>query len=121
MSKRWYNARISWNNVLTEQLSLSFREDYQRWNMIADACRPMFDPIVAKALDQLDGHFPMKESAKKQLFYSIRVDLIGCVHEIEYDRLVKLTYHRSLLTWYLEGHMPCDCEGDPREGRLVVF
>lgn len=121
LSKRWYNARIDWDNELSVALDSNFQSEYQRWNDIANACRPMFDSIVEAAIERADTAFGVRKLARQQLFISVRVDLMGAIHEIEFEHLVPLKYYRSLLTWYLDGHTPCDCEGDPLNGKLVVF
>jgi hypothetical protein len=121
LSNHWANIRLEWRNRLSFELCQRYRSQYQLWNDIALASNALLDPIIREAVERLDERLGVRSLAKKQLFYSIRIDLGGAIHEMEYTTLVPLELYRSLLPWYLDGHVACDLEGGPFSGRLVVY
>jgi hypothetical protein len=120
-SKRWANARIVWGNQLSKAMCARFSPEYQSWNQIAIASNELLDPIIHSAVDRIDARLGVRKLAKAHLFYSIRIDLGGAIQELEYRHLIPIAFHQSLLPWYLDGHMPCDWEGDSLDGQLFVF
>lgn len=122
LSKEWYNFRIDQSNRLTEQLSLRHDDEYSaRWNVIANTSRVMLDPIVEAAIARVDERMTTKKRARQQLFISIRVDLMGAIHEVEFDSLVRVQFYRTILSQYLSGFLPCGWEGTFPRGRPIIF
>lgn len=116
-SVEWENFQLEAANRFREALLERARERYQSWNEIVEQMKTVIVPLV----DRKIAHVVREHNLPEAFANDVRWDILHLCMECEYGDFVQPGFYAGVAFWYRDGHFPCGWEGQPPEGKLIVY
>jgi len=116
-SDEWEQMRLDSANRMRAAIHRISEERFKQWKQITDEVKRSTEPLVERKIAGV------RELHRLPLEFEncVQWDILHYCMEHEYCDMLPAGTYRGLAYWYMRGRFPCGWDGQPPNGRMIVY
>jgi hypothetical protein len=116
-SLEWQDLKLEHANIISDSVRRASIDRYRRWNEVVRSVKPL---VIAMVQDKTAAVAEQQE-LPVVFTHAVQWDILHLCIECEYSDLCPPAFYSDWAAWYVKGRFPCGWEGEPPEGRPIIY
>ncbi len=117
-STAWENTTLEARNELTSFLHRKYRDQYSKWNLLAQEAKGFLDTEVMPKIEL----YREENKLDEEFIANVSWDIVNVIMESTYGICSnRPVFFLELLKVYEAGNFPCGWDGEWPNGKLIVY